>query len=67
MEGNNSRGLKGRIRSGKVRREDVARCLAELAFGKPNDCVRLLLEQEAPVSKLDLRLLSEKRRSKKGG
>ena len=36
--------LQQRIKSGKIRREDVARRLAELAFGKVNDCVRLVLE-----------------------
>ena len=36
--------LRQRIRSGKIRREDVTRRLAELAFGKANDCVRLALE-----------------------
>ena len=35
--------LRQRIRSGKIRREDVTRRLAELAFGKANDCVRLAL------------------------
>ena len=31
--------LQKRIRSGTLTREDVARRLAELAFGKANDCV----------------------------
>ena len=35
--------LKRRIREGRLRREDVLRRLAELAFGQPNDCVRLAL------------------------
>ena len=48
--------LKERIRSGHIRREDVTRRLAELAFGKANDCVRLALEDEPQLSKLDLSL-----------
>ena len=55
--------LKNRIRSGKLKREDVARRLAELAFGRANDCVRLVLEQDP---RLDLSLLSEVKRSEKG-
>ena len=35
--------LKERIRSGQICWEDVTRRLAELAFGKANDCVRLAL------------------------
>ena len=58
--------LKKRIRSGKVTREDVARRLAELAFGKANDCVRLVLDEEARMDVLDLSLLSEVKRSDKG-
>lgn len=63
---NGASGLKQRIRSGKLRREDVARRLAELAFGRANDCVRLVLEEEVAVDKLDLSLLSEVKRSEKG-
>ena len=59
-------GLKSRIRQGQIRREDVVRRLAELAFGQPNDCVRLALEEGAELDKLDLSLLSEIRRSEKG-
>lgn len=58
--------LKERIRSGQVCREDVARRLAELAFGKANDCVRLALEEEPRLEKLDLGLLSEIKRNEKG-
>lgn len=58
--------LKCRIRSGQIRREDVTRRLAELAFGKPNDCVRLALEEMPELEKLDLSLLSEIRRNEKG-
>ena len=58
--------LKKRIRAGKIRRQDVVRRMAELAFGKANDCVRLALEDEPPVDKLDLSLLSEVKRNDKG-
>ena len=59
-------GLKERIRSGNLTRMDVARRLAELAFGKANDCVRLVMEEDAPLTKLDLGLLSEVKRNDKG-
>ena len=58
--------LKGRIREGRLRREDVLRRLAELAFGQPNDCVRLALEELPDLKGLDLSLLSEIKRSDKG-
>lgn len=58
--------LNRRIRSGKLTKEDVARRLAELAFGKANDCVRLVLEENAELGRLDLSLLSEVKRNDKG-
>jgi hypothetical protein len=58
--------LRTRIRSGEVRRQDVTRRLAELAFGKANDCVRLALEDAPSLDKLDLSLLSEVKRNDKG-
>ena len=58
--------LQNRIRSGEVRRQDVTRRLAELAFGKANDCVRLALEDDPILDKLDLSLLSEVKRNDKG-
>ena len=57
---------KERIRSGKLTREDVARRLAELAFGKANDCVRLVMEEDPQLKKLDLSLLTEVKRNDKG-
>ena len=60
------RELKQRIRSGQIQRQDVTRRLAELAFGKANDCVRLALEDEPKLDKLDLSLLSEVKRNDKG-
>jgi hypothetical protein len=58
--------LKRRIRSGCIRREDVTRRLAELAFGRANDCVRLVLEDKPELEALDLSLLSEVKRNEKG-
>ena len=65
MEGK-EKTLKARIRQGRIRREDVTRRLAELAFGQPNDCVRLALEEMPDLEGLDLSLLSEIKRSEKG-
>ena len=58
--------LKKRIRRGDIRRTDVVRRMAELAFGRANDCVRLALEDGANLEKLDLSLLSEVKRNDKG-
>jgi len=58
--------LRQRIRDGTVRRQDVTRRLAELAFGQVNDCVRLVLEAEPELEKLDLSLLCEVKRNEKG-
>jgi hypothetical protein len=58
--------LHQRIRAGKIRREDVTRRLAELAFGKANDCVRLALEDDPQLNRLDLSLLREIKRNEKG-
>lgn len=58
--------LQQRIRAGEVSRRDVTRRLAELAFGKANDCVRLALEDAPGLDKLDLSLLSEVKRNEKG-
>ena len=65
MEGK-EKTLKARIRQGRISREDVTRRLAELAFGQPNDCVRLALEEMPDLKGLDLSLLSEIKRSDKG-
>ena len=62
----NGNSLKSRIQQGQIRREDVTRRLAELAFGQPNDCVRLALEEMPDLKKLDLSLLSEIKRNEKG-
>ena len=55
-----------RIRAGEVRRQDVTRRLAELAYGRVNDCVKLALEKEPCLEELDLSLLSEVKRNDKG-
>ena len=59
-------GLKRRIQSGEIWKRDVTRRLAELAFGRVNDCVRLALEEGAALEELDLCLLSEVKRNDKG-
>ena len=40
-------------------RQDVLRRLAQLAFGRANDCVKLVLSEQAELDALDLSLLSE--------
>ena len=59
-------GLKKRIQSGNIWKRDVSRRLAELAFGRVNDCVKLALEEDPALETLDLCLLSEVKRSEKG-
>lgn len=58
--------LKKRIRRGDIRRQDVLRRMAELAFGDANDCVRLVLEDKPDIDSLELSLLSEVKRNEKG-
>ena len=65
-ENNMAASVKKRIRTGTVTRADVVRRLAELAFGKANDCVKLALEDVQDVAALELSLLSEIRRNGKG-
>ena len=64
---NGEKALEKRIRSGEVSRQDVARRLAELAFGNANDCIRLVMEAQPDLEKLDLSLLKEVKRNEKGG
>lgn len=64
--GNGEKSRNRRIQRGTVERQDVIRRLAELAFGKVNDCVRLVLEENPDLDMLDLSLLSEVKRSDKG-
>ena len=65
MEGKR-KDIRRRIRAGEVRRQDVTRRLAELAFGRVNDCVKLALEDSPDLDRLDLSLLSEVKRNEKG-
>ena len=51
---------------GEVKRQDVLRQLARFAFGRANDCVKLVLEDTPDVDALDLSLLSEVKRNEKG-
>ena len=63
---NRDKPLRERIRAGEVGRGDVNRRLAELAYGKANDCVRLVMEDNPCLDRLDLSLLSEVKRNDKG-
>ena len=47
-------------------RADIVRRLAQLAFGRANDCVKLVLQDAPEVDTLDLSLLSEVKRNDKG-
>ena len=58
--------LERRVRMGHLQRRDIQRRLAELAFGRANDCVKLVLEDSPQVDTLDLSLLSEVKRSDRG-
>ena len=58
--------LERRVRMGHLQRRDIQRRLAELAFGRANDCVKLVLEDSPQVDELDLSLLSEVKRSDRG-
>jgi hypothetical protein len=53
-------------RKNTVSGDDIIRRLADMAFGRANDCVRLALDPEVDVDGLDLCLLAEIRRSDKG-
>lgn len=54
--------------AGQLRREDVLRRLAQLAFGRANDAVYLALHpKEADLEQLDLSAVSECKVSDKGG
>lgn len=65
-ESKEEKALRRRINTGEVTRRDVNRKLAELAFGRANDCVRLALEDAPELENLDLSLLSEVKRNEKG-
>lgn len=65
-QGNKETPLERRVRMGHVQKRDIQRRLAELAFGRANDCVKLVLEESPEVDALDLSLLSEVKRSDRG-
>ena len=46
--------------------EQLRKRLEKLAFAKANDCVRLAFDGDVDISKLDLSLLAEIKRSEKG-
>lgn len=46
--------------------ERIKKELRKLAFGKPNDCVKLALYEDVDIASLDLSLLTEIKRSEKG-
>lgn len=52
--------------NGQCTRRDSIRRLTQLAFGRANDCVRLVLGETTDLDGLDLSLLSEIRRNEKG-
>ena len=58
--------LERRIRSGSIQKKDILRRLGELAFGRANDCVKLVMEENPNLEELDLSLLSEVKRNDKG-
>ena len=67
MRGNTEeKTLRQRLSAGKLTQADVVRRLGDLAFGRANDCVRLVLEEGADLKELNLSLLAEVRRSEKG-
>lgn len=57
-----------RAAAGELRREDAVRRLAQLAFGRANDAVRLALRpKEADPETLDLSAVAELKVTDKGG
>lgn len=55
-----------RLLEAQTTRADAVRQLYRLAFGRCNDCVRLVMEEAPELGTLDLSMLSELRRSDKG-
>ena len=54
--------------AGQIRREDAIRRLAQLAFGRANDAVKLALRpEETDLEQLDLSAVSEFKVTDKGG
>lgn len=54
----------------KIKRKDLLEELANIAFGRPNDAVKLMLgafsDEPEPMERLDLTLLSEMKRHPNG-
>ena len=46
--------------------EKIRQQLRKMAFGKPNDCVKLAMCEDVDIEKLDLSMLTEIKRSEKG-
>ena len=46
--------------------EKIRKQLRKMAFGKPNDCVKLALCEDVDIEKLDLSMLTEIKRSERG-
>lgn len=65
-QGKSAGTLERRIRSGSIQQKDILRRLGELAFGRANDCVKLVMEENPNLEELDLSLLSEVKRNDKG-
>ena len=65
-QGKSAGTLELRIRSGSIQKKDILRRLGELAFGRANDCVKLVMEENPNLEELDLSLLSEVKRNDKG-
>ena len=65
-QGKSAGTLERRIRSGSIQKKDILRRLGELAFGRANDCVKLVMEENPNLEELDLSLLSEVKRNDKG-
>ena len=53
-------------RERKTDLEKIRQQLRKMAFGKPNDCVKLALCEDVDIASLDLSLLTEIRKSEKG-
>ena len=65
-QGKSAGTLERRIRSGSIQKKDILRRLGELAFGRANDCVKLVMEENPNLEELDLSLLSEVKHNDKG-
>ena len=58
---NGEKSLKTRIRGGEIRRRDVTRRLAELAFDKANDCGRLSEVKRNDKGTVEIKLIDRLR------